>query len=119
MGTRARERHPRGPPRALRDELAWAGFGEVGAGNFLRPSEPGRPLPSILATAGVGNRVLIARAADFPGARPLATAADHAWDLGALAAHYRQFLQRFGAVIERFRAGGVQIPPSASSCARC
>ena len=101
---------PAGRRGALRDELAWAGFGEVGAGNFLRPSEPGRPLPSILATAGVGNRVLIARAADFPGARPLATAADHAWDLGALAAHYRQFLQRFGAVIERFRAGGVHDP---------
>ena len=34
----------------------------------------------------IGDRVLVARATDFPGARPLAAAADHAWDLGALAA---------------------------------
>ena len=111
---------PRARRAALRDELAWAGFGELGAGTFLRPSEPGRPLPSILAAAGVGDRVLVARATDFPGARPLATAADHAWDLGALAADYRRFLQRFGAVIERFRARlAPTIPRSASSCARC
>jgi len=101
---------PAGRRGALRDELAWAGFGELGAGSFLRPSEPGRPLPSILATAAIRDRVLVARATDFPGARPLAAAADHAWDLGALATHYRQFLQRFGAVIERFRAGDVHDP---------
>ncbi len=46
---------PAGRRGALRDELAWAGFGELGAGSFLRPSEPGRPLPSILATAAIAR----------------------------------------------------------------
>ena len=101
---------PAGRRAALRDELAWAGFGELGAGSFLRPSEPGRPLPSILATYDRSDRIVVAQATDYPGTRPLAAAVDHAWDLNALAVHYRQFLQRFGAVIERFRAGDVHDP---------
>ena len=35
---------------------------------------------------------------------------DRAWDLRTLAADYRRFLQRFGAVIERFRAEGEHDP---------
>src|SRR5262249_46077221 len=31
---------------ALRDELTWAGFGELGAGVFVRPHEASRALPS-------------------------------------------------------------------------
>ena len=42
---------------------------------------------------------------DLPGARPLAAAADQRVGPGARSPRdYRQFLQRFGAVIERFRA---------------
>jgi phenylacetic acid degradation operon negative regulatory protein len=87
---------------ALRDELRWAGFGELAANTFLRPRESGRPLPSIVETPRVAGHAVIAQATDFPGARPLAEFVDRAWNLGALAADYRHFLHRFGAVIERF-----------------
>ncbi len=95
---------------ALRDELAWAGFGELAPGNLIRPREPGRPLPSILAAPGIADRVFIAQATDLAGQRPLAAAADRAWDLDDLAAHYRRYLQRFGAVIERFRTDDAHDP---------
>ena len=67
-------------------------------------AEPGRPLPSILATYDRSDRIVVARATDFPGTRPLAAAVDTAWDLDALPVHYRQVLHRVGAVIARWTA---------------
>ena len=96
--------------RVLRDELAWAGFGEAAAGVFVRPREGGRALPAILGVRGIGERVVVAQAGDLPGQRPLAVLAERAWDIPALAAEYRRFLHRFGAVIERFRAGDAHDP---------
>jgi phenylacetic acid degradation operon negative regulatory protein len=94
----------------VRDELAWAGFGALGPGTFIRPCDRARPLPSILAGPGVAGTAVIAQAADMPGQPPLAAVVDRAWDLAALAADYRQFLQRFGTVIERFRSGSDHDP---------
>ncbi len=91
---------------ALRDELAWAGFGELAPGSFLRPMEGHRALPAALAAPAVAGRVVVAQAADLPGQRPLAAVVARAWDLTTLAADYREFLHRFGAVIERFRDAG-------------
>jgi phenylacetic acid degradation operon negative regulatory protein len=98
------------PRRAgLRQELAWAGFGELGTTTFLRPHEAARPLPSILDGKGVALRITVAICADLAG-RPIAHAVPEAWDLGSLAADYRRFLARFGAVIEHFREGGAHDP---------
>ncbi|MCC6194459.1 MAG: phenylacetic acid degradation operon negative regulatory protein PaaX, partial [Burkholderiales bacterium] len=66
----------------------------------------GRVLPSVLATAGVAGPAVVATAGDHPGQRPLAQVGDGAGDWAALAADYRRFLARFGAVIERFRDDG-------------
>ena len=96
--------------RALRDELAWAGFGALGPANFIRPLDPARALPSILAVAGSYAGIIVAQASDLPGQRPLVHEVERAWDLRTLAADYRRFLQRFGAVIERFRAAGEHDP---------
>ncbi len=99
------------PLRAgLRDELAWAGFGTLGPTTFIRPHEPARPLPSVLAASPVATRVLAVRAAALPAARPLADVVHGAWDLAALAAGYRHFLARFGTLIERFRGDGTPAP---------
>lgn len=95
---------------SLREELAWAGFGELGPTAFLRPRETGRELPSVLATANVAGHAVVVTAADHPGQPPLADMVDRAWDLAALAADYRRFLTRFGAVIERFRENGGHDP---------
>ncbi len=101
---------PAGRRPALRDELAWAGFGELATGVFVRPRDPARPPPAIVAAPGIAGRVVVAQAGDLPGQRPLASAVERAWDLAALAAEYRGFLHRFGAVIERFRAGDAHDP---------
>jgi len=90
---------------ALRDELAWAGFGAMGATAFVRPHEPARALPSVLTTAGAAARVVAVRATALPGTRPLAHVVDTAFDVAGLAASYRRFLARFGTVIDRFRDG--------------
>ena len=88
----------------LREELAWAGYGALGATTFLRPHEAARALPSIVGAKGVADRVTVAIASDFAG-KPIAGVVPDAWDLASLAADYRRFLARFGGVIEHFRDG--------------
>ncbi len=88
---------------ALRGELAWAGFGALGATTFVRPHEAGRALPPALAADPVAARIVAMRATALPGTRPLAGLVEEAFDVAGLAASYRRFLTRFGAVIDRFR----------------
>lgn len=103
-----------GERRALRDELGWEGFGTVGPGVLMHPARPRAALPRIVAALGVADRVVTVRAHDDAklGGAPLAATASRAWDLDAVAADYRGFLRRFGAVIDRFRdtAGGAHDP---------
>jgi len=89
---------------ALRRELVWSGFGAFGPTVFLRPAQGGRAWPAVLDAPGVAECALVGAACDTPGRRPLTAAVATAWDLTLLAADYRRFLQRFGAVIDRFRA---------------
>ena len=89
---------------SLRRELIWSGYGALGPTVFLRPAQGGRALPAVLDAPGVAERALVGAAGDMPGRRPLTAAVATAWDLTLLAADYRRFLQRFGAVIDRFRA---------------
>jgi len=89
---------------ALRDELVWSGFGALGPAVFLRPTQGQRAFPGAVDAAGVEEHALFGLARDIPGRRPLAAAVAEAWDLETLAADYRRFLKRFGAVIDRFRA---------------
>jgi len=94
---------------ALRQELAWAGFGELGTTTFLRPHDPARTLPSILEAKGMAASITVAIGTDLAG-RPLAHAVPEAWDLHSLASDYRRFLARFGAVIEHFRRSELHDP---------
>jgi phenylacetic acid degradation operon negative regulatory protein len=87
---------------SLREELAWAGFGGLGANVFVRPHEPSRALPSILRD----RKATVALANDCEGQQSIAERSAHAWNVATLAADYRRFLARFGAVIERFRKEG-------------
>jgi len=89
---------------ALREELVWSGFGALGPTALLRPAQSTRALPTVLNAPGVAEHVLVGVARDIPGRRPLTAAVATAWDLSMLAADYRRFLQRFGSVIDRFRA---------------
>jgi phenylacetic acid degradation operon negative regulatory protein len=88
----------------LREELLWSGFGALAPGTFLRPAQGGRALPDVVDAPGIAAQLLTATARDVPGRRPLSSVVVSAWDLTRLAADYRRFLQRFGAVIDHFRA---------------
>ena len=92
------------PRAALREELRWAGYGELGATTFVRPRLAGQTVPSILAARGIAGAAIVTQAMDVPGQTPLAAVTGAAWDLAALATDYRRFLQHFGTVIERFRS---------------
>jgi phenylacetic acid degradation operon negative regulatory protein len=91
--------------RALATELRWEGFGALAPGVFVRPAQGPSGLARIVAANRVGDRIIVVRARDDAtlGGRPLAAAAAKAWDLSGVAADYRHFLRRFGAVIDRFR----------------
>ena len=88
----ARRRH------ALRDELHWEGFGELAPGVHARPVPADDAVASAAATNLAG--LIVVRARDDATLR---AAVPRAWDLTRIAADYRKFLRRFGAVIERFR----------------
>lgn len=100
-----------GPPavarRALRAELGWEGYGALAPGVYARPARSPSPVARIAATPGLAGRLVAFRARDDDalGGTSLASAVARAWDLAGLAADYRRFLHRFGAVIERFRQG--------------
>lgn len=95
---------------ALRDELRWAGFGELGPNTFVRPRLANQSPPSILAARGIVDRAIATQTVDGAGQRPLTVAAGEAWNLASLAADYRKFLQHFGSVIDRFRTNGEHDP---------
>jgi phenylacetic acid degradation operon negative regulatory protein len=98
------------PRAALREELRWAGYGELGATTFVRPRLAGQALPSILAARSIAGAAIVTQATDIAGQTPLAAATGSAWDLASLATDYRRFLQHFGTVIERFRSAGDHDP---------
>ena len=94
--------------RALAVELHWAGFGDFGPGILARPARDGSTVAGLLQALGCADRVVAARASDAAagGGQTLASCVPRAWDLAGVAALYRDLLQRFGTVIERFRARG-------------
>jgi len=90
---------------ALRDTLAWHGFGALAPGVFARPHGAHRdaiPLaPSTLARLTVVSAYDDTRVAGTP----LATGAANAFGLERVGVAYRTFLARYGRGIELFRDG--------------
>ena len=70
-----------------------------------RRGEQASVLDSIAAALNVEDDIVVVRATDDQklGGRTLASLVPDAWDLTGLSVHYRQFLRRFGKVIDRFR----------------
>ena len=96
--------------RHLREELRWEAFGQLAPGIYARPSDP-RAQPPRLSKATASERAILsfrARDDETMFANSLASAVPRAWELAAVAADYRRFLQRFGAVIDRFRNAGTE-----------
>ena len=95
----------RGSRRAkLGQELAWEGFGAVGAGIYARPSQAGQTAPAdIIASLEHAVDVVLLKAREpEPAALRLETPLRQAWDLAAVDTGYRRFIARFGRVVDWF-----------------
>lgn len=76
---------------ALRRELTWLGFGAVAPGVFAHPSPDRAGVERVLAKLGVADRVEIMTASSERSRDLLQSC----WDLEALGAAYRRFVERF------------------------
>jgi phenylacetic acid degradation operon negative regulatory protein len=93
----------------LRDELRWDGFGTLASGLYVRPRTDGDAAAEV-ARVGARARAIVLHAHDVAdsGAQTLAARVAAVWDLASLARSYRQFLARFGRVIDRFRMRDIE-----------
>jgi phenylacetic acid degradation operon negative regulatory protein len=81
------------PPRrdALKRELPWLGFGSLGPGVFAHPRPDRAALDALLARLGLADRLQIMAGT----AERTHDLLRRGWNLDALAADYRRFLERF------------------------
>src|SRR4051794_26838126 len=79
----------------LRAGLAWLGLGSVGSAVWIGPAHVEREVRLLVGELGVGEHVELFRA-EHAGAEPLAAAVAGWWDLDAIAAEYRAYLERWG-----------------------
>lgn len=87
--------------KALRDELAWIGFGRIAPGTLAHPTIDAESVAAILAEHRAEAHVLVMRASHDSGrgGTALADAIGSAWDLERLERDYRAFLERFTPVL--------------------
>jgi len=78
----------------LRRELTWLGFGAVAPGVFAHPSPDRAGFERALAKLGIADRVEVMTASSERSRDLLQSC----WDLDALAAAYRRFIERFRPV---------------------
>lgn len=83
----------RGERHQLRRRLAWAGCGTVSPGLWITPAHRARDVAEAVAAVGLEQHVTTFACAEVTGPRPLADAVGEWWDLDALAAQHRAFLQ--------------------------
>ncbi len=91
--------------RLLRDELAWEGFGTLGATLHARPARERSMLPRIVTALDVASSVTVFRGSEARPrtARALADRVADAWPLAQLASDHRQFIGRFTGVTRALR----------------
>ena len=87
--------------KALRDELAWIGFGRIAAGVLAHPAVDTEAIAAILAEHRAEGHVLVMHAThELSGdGAALADAIRTAWDLERLERDYRAFLARFSPIL--------------------
>jgi phenylacetic acid degradation operon negative regulatory protein len=92
--------------RALRNELAWEGFGTFAPGVYARPSRAASAVGRIVEALDLRDAVTVFTARDDHKAfgRSLADRVGDAWSLGSLATDYRRFVARFAPVTDALHA---------------
>lgn len=97
---------------ALRQQLAWLGFGSLGGPVHVCPLDRTGELQHLLADLGLAEQVVVFRgevAAAGRADQDLAEALTG--DLQALEPAWKAFLRRFGPLAEELRASGVTVDP--------
>jgi phenylacetic acid degradation operon negative regulatory protein len=79
----------------LRTRLAWLGLGSVGSAVWIGPAHIEREVRLLVGELGLEEHVELFRA-EHAGAEPLAAAVAGWWDLDAIAAEYRAYLEKWG-----------------------
>ena len=91
---------------ALRKELAWAGYGALAPGILAHPSADTDALLDILQETGAHDKVVAMKAINIGAlaGKPLQQLVHECWNLEALSAKYRDFIELFRPVLRTMRA---------------
>lgn len=89
----------------LRSRLTWLGFGNLAPGVWIAPAGLRGELAATLERAGLAGYVDVFEAR-YQGFATIRTLVQRAWDLGALAAQYEQFLDDQRPVLRRWDDAG-------------
>ncbi len=87
----------------LRDRLAWLGFGSLGNGLWISPHDVRAQVAELSGQLGLEEHLECFRATRVGGS-PVRELVAKCWDLDAVNAHYRAFLERWTPRLERLRA---------------
>ncbi len=92
---------------AVRRELRWHGFGELGPSVLVHPAADLEELDLALSDLRVADDVVVLRARGENGMprdhRSLRALVESAWDLRDLATGYRAYVRRFAPVVDQVR----------------
>jgi phenylacetic acid degradation operon negative regulatory protein len=82
---------------AVRKELEWEGFAMLAPGLLAHPAADPDGVAEVLRRVEGGGKIFVCAATELPdvGARPLAELVGEGWDLSAVVAGYRRFIDDF------------------------
>ena len=99
------------PLRAdLRKELLWEGFAMIAPGMFGHPVANAGLIDEIVRRVGVQGKLFVCQASALPeaGGRPLSALVADGWDLSAVIASYRHFIEQFEPLLGLLEPGLAQ-----------
>jgi phenylacetic acid degradation operon negative regulatory protein len=100
---------------AVRKELEWEGFAMLAPGLLAHPAADPHGVAEVLGRVDGGGRIFVCAATELPGvgARPLAELVREGWDLSAVVAGYRHFIEEFTPLLDLLRAEPAPDPQQA------
>ncbi len=90
---------------AVRKELEWEGFAMLAPGLLAHPAAAPDGVAEVLRRVDGGGKIFVCAATELPGvgARPLAELVHAGWDLSAVVAGYRRFIDHFTPLLGLLR----------------
>jgi phenylacetic acid degradation operon negative regulatory protein len=98
--------------KAIREEMLWLGFGQIGAGVLAHPSRSVEDARHQLAELKLEKGVVLMRA-ESEGAEADRALLSAGWDLVELGGYYQRFVKAFTPVREDVKSRG-KVPPEAA-----